>query len=139
MRAEDKFEARLLALSELNRAGLRADWAAAFGRSPPNHVSLIFMRKALIWHAQAEMYGGLKAAHRKLLAKVALEGEASAAKAKVSVGAQLVREWNGRRYLVNVKANGFELDGQSFKSLSAVARHITGAQWSGPRFFGVQP
>ena len=139
MRAEGQIEARLLDLSELDRAGLRGEWVAAFGRSPPNHVSLIFMRKALIWHAQAEMFGGLKTAHRKMLAKFAVEGEASVAKAKVSVGAQLVREWNGRRYLVNVKANGFELDGQSFRSLSAVARHVTGAQWSGPRFFGVQP
>lgn len=138
MRAEQAIEARWLALSQMERTELRTQWVAAFKKPPPNHISLIFMRKALIWRAQTDAFGGLKTAHRRLLEKTAGGGAIVPPKARASSGAQLVREWNGRRYVVNVTASGFELDGTRFKSLSAVARHITGARWSGPRFFGVQ-
>jgi hypothetical protein len=53
-------------------------------------------------------------------------------------GARLVREWNGRTYQVDVTDGGYVMDGKTWRSLSAIARHITGAHWSGPRFFGVQ-
>lgn len=52
-------------------------------------------------------------------------------------GTHLVREWNGRTYQVEVLENGFRLDGKYYRSLSAIARKITGAHWSGPRFFGM--
>jgi hypothetical protein len=52
-------------------------------------------------------------------------------------GVRLVREWNGRSYVVDVVEDGFVLDGRSYRSLSALAFHITGAHWSGPRFFGL--
>ena len=53
-------------------------------------------------------------------------------------GSHLVREWNGRTYQVEVTGRGYVMDGKTWRSLSAVAKHITGAHWSGPRFFGVQ-
>lgn len=53
-------------------------------------------------------------------------------------GAQLVREWNGRTYRVEVVEGGFRFDGQTWTSLSAIARRITGTSWSGPRFFGLK-
>ena len=56
----------------------------------------------------------------------------------VSPGAHLVREWNGRTYQVEVVESGYVMDGKTWRSLSAIAKHITGAHWSGPRFFGVQ-
>ncbi|MFC6637025.1 DUF2924 domain-containing protein [Sulfitobacter sediminilitoris] len=67
------------------------------------------------------------------------EGEAVAkiAPAKLSAGAHLVRDWNGRTYQVHVTESGFEMDGKTWSSLSAIAKHITGATWSGPRFFGL--
>lgn len=52
-------------------------------------------------------------------------------------GTHLVREWNGRTYQVDVVEYGYRLDGKEYRSLSAIARKITGAHWSGPRFFGV--
>lgn len=55
----------------------------------------------------------------------------------LSTGTQLVREWNGRPYRVEVTEAGFELDGKCYSSLSAIAKKITGAHWSGPRFFGL--
>lgn len=55
-------------------------------------------------------------------------------------GTVLVREWDVREYRVTVTADGlYELEGRRFKSLSAAARHITGTQWSGPKFFGLKP
>ena len=55
----------------------------------------------------------------------------------VAEGSGLVREWNGRLYRVQVVADGYEMDGVTYRSLSAIARKITGAAWSGPRFFGL--
>ena len=55
----------------------------------------------------------------------------------ITPGAVLIREWNGRRYQVRALDKGFEMDGRSYKSLSQIARTITGAHWSGPRFFGL--
>ena len=54
-----------------------------------------------------------------------------------AAGTQLVREWNWRIYRVNVQSDGFEMDGQAYTSLTAIAKRITGAKWSGPRFFGL--
>ena len=56
----------------------------------------------------------------------------------LAVGTRLVREWNGRTYIVDVIEDGFLLDGRTYGSLSAVANTITGSVWSGPRFFGVK-
>lgn len=54
-----------------------------------------------------------------------------------SPGARLIRDWNGRRYVVEVVEAGFVMDGKVYKSLTAIAYRITGARWSGPRFFGL--
>ena len=59
-------------------------------------------------------------------------------RAQPAVGTRLVREWNGRMHVVEVTERGFVWDGKSYRSLSAIARRITGAHWSGPRFFGVR-
>ena len=56
---------------------------------------------------------------------------------EIRAGARLIREWNGRTHTVTVEEDGFTYAGQSYRSLSAVAREITGARWSGPRFFGL--
>ncbi len=95
------------------------------------------MRKALIWQAQADVFGGLKSSSKKILSAAADGEKVRSPRVHLSPGTQLVREWNGRRHLINVTETGFELDGREYASLTAVARHITGANWSGPRFFGL--
>ena len=84
---------------------------------------------------------GLSSAVRRAL-KAEAKPDTAMIKAPLSStlpkGTQLVREWNGRIYRVNVTSDGFEMGGQSFSSLSAVAKRITGAEWSGPRFFGLK-
>ena len=115
-------------------------WERAVGRLPASRLSARFLRRALIFERQCKEYGGHSASVRRVL-KAGAGGGSSRKAGPASTlpqGTQLVREWNGRIYRVNVTADGFEMDGGSFSSLSAVARQITGAQWSGPRFFGLK-
>lgn len=112
-------------------------WAEAFGDAPPHFLSMIFMRKALIWHAQCQRFGGLKPDLKRAL-KAAADGKTVRPQApQIRAGTQLVREWNGRRYQVDVTDDGFRMHGEHFRSLSAIALRITGTNWSGPRFFGL--
>jgi hypothetical protein len=114
------------------------DWEAVIGSPPAPYLSVPFMQKAILYELQCKALGGLPAATRRALKQIANGDDiATSTPAKLSVGAHLVREWNGRTYQVHVVEGGFELDGKHWKSLSAIAKHITGATWSGPRFFGL--
>ncbi len=114
------------------------EWEVVFGSPPPPYLSVPFMQKALSYEAQCKALGGLPAATRRALKQIAAgEDVAAATPSRLSPGAHLVREWNGRTYQVQVTDVGFEMDGKPWKSLSAIAKHITGATWSGPRFFGL--
>lgn len=109
-----------------------------FGAPPPPYLSVAFMQKAIAHERQCKRAGGLPAATRRALLQIAAgEDVAAAAPAKLTSGARLVREWNGRSYLVDVVEGGFRMDGRIWPSLSAIAKHITGTTWSGPRFFGL--
>lgn len=114
------------------------EWEAVFGSPPPPYLSVPFMQKALIYEAHCKAQGGLPTATQRALRQIAAGKEITdATPAKLSSGAHLVREWNGRTYQVQVTEGGFEMDGKTWRSLSAIAKHITGATWSGPRFFGL--
>ena len=122
------------------RGRLRQEWEAAIGLPPPPFLSVRIMEKALAFEAQCKAQGGVPARARRALARIA-EGEPGPSASEFSValrpGAHLVREWNGRTYQVEVLDKGFRMDGRTWPSLSALARHITGTTWSGPRFFGL--
>jgi hypothetical protein len=94
------------------------------------------MQKVLSQDLQCKALGGYSVATRRALKRVVTDGEADAV-LHVTEGATLVREWNGRVYRVEVLDGVYLLDGKTYRSLSSVARHITGARWSGPRFFGL--
>lgn len=122
-------------------------WKRQFGREPPKYTSVQFMRSALAYEAQLKAHGGHTAAVRKSF-KMALKEDpkpadatgsrkASPLQSVLRPGTHLLREWNGRTYQVEVLDDGFQLDGKRYRSLSAIARKITGAHWSGPRFFGL--
>ncbi len=120
------------------RGQMLRQWEEAFGSPPPPYLSVSFMQKAVAYQEQCRRHGGLPAASRKALRRIA-EGDAvaEASPSNQRTGTTLVREWNGRSYQVEVVKDGFRMDGKTWRSLSAIARHITGATWSGPRFFGV--
>ncbi len=133
-----KISARMSELGELDRSGLRVAWTKTFKKSPPHFLSMMFMRKALIREAQCRIYGGVPANLKRALNSAA-DGKPPRARTTSSVrpGTQLIREWNGRRYQVDVSDDGYRFNGERFKSLSAIALLITGTSWSGPRFFGL--
>lgn len=124
-------------LGQMDRAALRVAWAEAFGDAPPHFLSMIFMRKALIWDAQCRVFGGLTTEVKRTLKTAASGRQVRAPAPVIKPGTQLVREWNGRRYQVEVMDDGFRMNGEHFRSLSAIALRITGTNWSGPRFFGL--
>lgn len=92
------------------------------------------MNRILIWELQCRLLGGVSAKTDRVLKQIAA-GKTPPETAKP--GSHLIREWNGRTYQVEVTGEGYVMDGKTYRSLSAIARRITGAHWSGPRFFGL--
>jgi len=133
-----KISARMSELGELDRSGLRVAWTKTFKKSSPHFLSMMFMRKALIREAQCRIYGGVPSSLKRAL-KSAAAGKSPGVPTTTSArpGTQLIREWNGRRYQVEVSDDGYRFNGERFTSLSAIALQITGTTWSGPRFFGL--
>lgn len=130
---------RRVVAASLNRAEIHDEWCTAFGRPPPKHLSTSFMQRALGWEAQANAQGGLPSDIKRALQSVAKGKQPKlAVPRKIATGAHLVRVWNGRTYQVEVLDSGFRMDGREYGSLTAIAKMITGANWSGPRFFGLK-
>ena len=125
-------------LDQRDRAALKTAWEETFGSPPPPYLSARFMRRALVYDRQCRAQGGLPAPLRRRLEAIA-KGEdlGVGCVASIGAGAHLVREWNGRTYRVEAVEGGSRMDGRTYRSLSAVARRITGTAWSGPRFFGL--
>jgi hypothetical protein len=121
-----------------DRAQVLEDWEEAFGSPPPPYLSVAFMRKALAYEEQCHRHGGPPPATRRALRQIA-EGRSVIYRTRriARSGTYLVREWNGRTYQVEVGQYGYKMDGRNWPSLSAIAKHITGTTWSGPRFFGL--
>ncbi|QIE45187.1 DUF2924 domain-containing protein [Pseudohalocynthiibacter aestuariivivens] len=121
----------------MDRATCCDAWARAFKSRPPKYASVKFMQRVLVHHVQCQLLGGSSAATNRALRIALTPADAATGSKAVRHGATLIREWNGRMYRVDVASDHYSLDGKTFKSLSAVAQHITGARWSGPRFFGL--
>ena len=128
----------LTALETADRDALLDLWREVIGAPPPKNLSLPFMRRALAFELQCQMLGGPKARTIEDLNRIAA-GSASRASVgtRLRTGAKLIREWQGRTWTVEVIDDGFLMAGERYVSLSAIARKITGARWSGPRFFGL--
>ena len=132
---------RLAAVNDLSLDELRAEWRRRY-RSPAPRLSRDLMRRAIAYRIQEKAFGGLSPASRRTLKQLTAERESSGQvtpepRRTVRPGARLIREWNGRTYTVMVTEDGFEYAGTAYGSLTKVAGIITGAHWSGPRFFGL--
>lgn len=121
-------------IQSLDRAALRDVWIRQFKEPPPKQMSKSLMRSILSFEVQALSQGGLSNATKRLLKKPTTS---IPARTIAKVGTRLVREWNGVTHVVDVTESGATWNGKSYRSLSSVARAITGAHWSGPRFFGL--
>ena len=98
--------------------------------------------RAIAYRLQEIAYGGASKAMQRRLATFATEFETGGTIApppgpKIKPGSRLVREWHGRTHTVCVTDVGFEFQGKTYRSLTKIAHDITGARWSGPRFFGL--
>ena len=120
------------AIASMSLAELRSEWERRYGAAP-RHRSADLLRRVLAWRVQADVYGGLDATTKKLLAREDLPLRVVA-----PPGMRLAREWAGRTHEVVVIENGVVYEGKTWGSLSEVARHITGMRWNGPRFFGLR-
>jgi hypothetical protein len=128
-------------LGDLTRDELIERWIKAHSHPPPKGISRRLLELSAAYVLQAKTFGGLKPSLRKALA-AALCPNSQPSKlrrktASIEPASQLVRVWNGRAHQVEVVDNGFIWNGEHFRSLTAIAYRITGARWSGPRFFGL--
>ena len=134
---------KIAELQALDVPSLRALWEEAYGRPPPPRLSRDLLLRAMAYHAQEQACGGLSKAARKRLSRFAeAKGDRSAlpkpTPLRLKPGTRLLREWRGEVHQVTVLEDGFEHRGSRYTSLSQIAREITGARWSGPRFFGLR-
>ena len=135
--------AKLAALPEMAAVDLRTEWRRLYRAHPPKRIGRHLLELGVAWKLQERAYGGLSAAMKRRLADLAktMDEKGDLAKARVvrlKPGAKLVREWRGRTHDVLVLEDGFQWRGQRWRSLSAIAREISGTHWSGPRFFGLR-
>ncbi|MGJ8563116.1 MAG: DUF2924 domain-containing protein [Alphaproteobacteria bacterium] len=162
MRRASKIASEVAELETLDRVALAAQWEALMKRSPPKACSRVFLLRALSYELQSKHAPDLSKTDMRALkaslgkvpssavendreedaatttpnAKTKPRRKAPARLALVP-GARLVREWNGQAYTVSVIKEGFVYKDRTWSSLSAIAKDITGAHWSGPRFFGL--
>lgn len=134
-------EHRIAALGSMTPAQLRAEWRRVFRRETPPH-SPDLLARAITWRWQAQQQGELTQAARRELDTLARQLDRTGSieavgPSKLSVGTRLVREWNGRTINVLITDDGYLFEDRCYRSLSQIARHVTGARWSGPRFFGL--
>lgn len=128
-------EEEVTALANLSPAQLRERWTQVAGTIVPK-VSPNLLRLALAYELQAKAYGGLSRKTQQQLAQLA---SAKTRTSDVQPGMRLVREWNGTVHIVTIdEAKLIHWNGRTWRSLSEVARAITGTRWSGPAFFGLK-
>lgn len=124
-------------IETMDRAALSAAWGAVFASPVPKRLSSPFLRRYLAFEMQARERGGLRKGFVGKLQKAVLDDRRTNS-AALKPGGRLIREWNGVTHVVDVVEGGFLWNGQRYTSLSPIARAITGARWSGPRFFGLK-
>ena len=126
-------------IAALEGAALASAWTDVFA-APMPEVAPSLLRRALAYERQARKSGGLPVVLRKQLeaAAVSTTGGMPEPPLKLKPGTRLMREWNGTMYSVLVTADGFDFAGRTWSSLTMIARQITGAHQSGPRFFGLK-
>jgi len=134
-------------IQKLPLEALRERWRMLFGAEPPAY-SRSFMARRLIYRLQEIQHGGLSHEANERIRDIAAQhhlDEMGTPPRRTShrqgtpvIGTRLIREWNGGRYEVTVVPGGFEFDGRTYRSLTAITKVITGTHWNGPAFFGLR-
>ncbi len=135
--------ARIAAMATMPMAELWVLWDRYFPRRP-SHPNRVYVESRIAYKIQEEAFGGLSAETRRRLEAIGAKHSKIKLRAKpqefhFAPGTVLLREWGDREHRVMVNAQGhFDYEGRTFKSLTAVARQITGTHWGGPLFFGLK-
>lgn len=130
-------------LSALTAAQLRAEWRKAHrGQIMPKGLGRDLATRAIVWRRQERIHGGPSPSALRELTRLAGQlaetGTIELGRGpRLKLGTRLVRQWHGKAYQVQVLEDGFEFEHRQYRSLTQIAREITGAAWSGPRFFGL--
>jgi len=139
----DTVAADLHVLESMDYAALCSAWRRLYRVTPPRRVSRDLLKLGVAWKLQEQAYGGLGARTRRrlndLVRSLEQYGDVTRHRTeRLKPGARLIREWHGKVHTVMVHDEGFTWSGRQWRSLSMIAREITGARWSGPRFFGIR-
>ena len=144
MTTHDPIPARLAALKTATTQELKAQWRELFDSEPPP-FNRRYLESRLAYRIQQLAYGGLKPETIRRLERLGEQldgGDRKKSRIRADfhpiAGTRLIREWQGVEHVVTVTADGFEWQGQPYKSLSAIARAITGTRWNGWVFFGLK-
>ena len=133
--------AELARLESLTNFELRGEWRRLHHMQPPKSLSRDLLLRGITYKIQERAFGALSKSVLRKISGATPEAppgaRRSAPRTAVKPGTRLVREWNGQTHTVLFHSDGVEWRGQRYRSLSVVAREITGAHWSGPRFFGL--
>jgi hypothetical protein len=144
LNVDDTVETALAALQGLDHAALKMRWRALRGGDPPKRLSRPLLIRALAYAMQEQAFGGLNPTMRRRLQRLGAELQTRGhiasvgARARFKLGTRLIREWKGHTHEVTVLENGFNWNGESYRSLSAIAKAITGTRWNGHMFFGLR-
>ena len=144
MTTHDPIPARLAALKTASTADLKAQWRDLFDSEPPP-FNRRYLESRLAYRIQELSLGGLKPETVRRLQRLGEEldgGDRKKSRVRADTmpiaGTRLIREWQGVEHVVTVTADGFEWQGRPYRSLSAIARAITGTRWNGWVFFGLK-
>lgn len=138
-RDEKSLAAQIAGLPKLGNRELHELWRKLYDTDPPKTSRLLIIRK-LAWRIQEMALGGLNDEAQKELKKEirTFKKRGGVMKEQTRAGVIFERVWNGETYRVKSQGKGFEYEGRWYRSLTAIARKITGSHTSGPRFFGLR-
>jgi hypothetical protein len=143
VRQKDVSREALSRLPKLDIRELREEWRRLYKTDASPHLSRELLIRAVAYRMQEVALGGLRPEPQRQLRQIAMElkqtgGGAKRSRPQLKSGTRLMREWQGRTYEVVVRDGGFCWQGTQYRSLSSIARKITGTAWSGPLFFGLK-
>ena len=142
-RAKGQLSLEIAALVDLTIDQLKERWRSIYNCAPPGRSSKKLLVSAIAYRLQEQVFGGLKPSVRTMLERVSANSIANRVPpvrpvSKASTGTVLIRDWRGQSHRVTVLERGVSYRQRNYRSLSEVARIITGTRWSGPRFFGLK-
>jgi len=135
----DALQDQLEALRLMKLAELKIEWRRVYHTPPPASYTADLLMRGIAYKLQEKVHGKLLLQSRKYLENFDRDCDETPKPSNGSKpGTCFVRSWKGRTWTVMATDRGYECEGETYRSLSAIARMITGARWNGPRFFGMR-